>query len=401
MERLIQLHDLIVRTLGDKSTKYRSYVDMACPAKPDSLKVGRELIYEINGFYNENDFLKWSSNKIENPDFNIETEVSEYFSLLKDATFTDNIDPTLDSNFLVDLNKTAEDQKKEIKHLYSPQSVPRIALNMVEHIERSHRLPTHEAAKVVVNLLAKLYPWMQMTAMSFKADGILIQDLNRLIFEEIFNNLDNILPATTLPAKYRVDESSENKSLIITSQDYDGLVRVSRLQERVFDRHDQLLTQDLLEHNQYLKPSLIVLHKLLVDFGVYRLSTIPGRSEHTLMPYEEIFITQKDKLIPNVRFMKILTTNWIPAIARVLRENKISDPSKLEAPHISEGIQNAEHVHKLFQMSLFMFNRNLEEPDVIYGGHIPKVCPAKKIISTIGGELLPVIYDRIKERDSI
>lgn len=226
-------------------------------------------------------------------------------------------------------------------------------------------------------------------------------EASRLTFRELNDSLTEILTATELPVRFTVSEDDVNfESLTINDSDREGLMMISRLQERPFDLNTQLFAQKLLDDDPSLKSSLLVFHKMLVDFGEYRLLTLPGRDRYTLVPFEEIFILQNGKVVPNIRFMKILTTNWIPAIARVMLDNGLDKPNLLEASHISKAINEVERQYKLFQLTLFMFNEETSMGGVMYGGHIPKVCPAKKMVSQIGIELLPVIYDKINKGEN-
>jgi len=387
MPRNIELPSLIERTIGHRSTKHVSYAESNCPARDDSLRVGQQMTVELKNLYHENsffDFLKKHLSLLYGTDL-----VKEYERQVEGVNFPSHVDPEIDSNLKVNLQKNSEAVISIVGEKYHENSIPRIVLQLVEQHSKSQGVPIYRAVKDILTFLESNFHRLQIQLNTHLAKGVPILEATRKSFLSLLTE-QNL-------SETPIDIASQTPvPLHISSEDRDGLVLISKLQELPYSIETLRFAEELLAKNERLREALLAYHLLLVDYAKKELAE-RGDEFSTLVPFEEIFIEHNGTYVPNIRLLKVMSNNWIPAIAQVMIDRGAMHPDQLKGSDFIIALQNVEKREKQFHLPIFMFNETANPDIVLLNGIIHKVCPAKSIITKTGIQALPLIYETIKE----
>lgn len=382
-----ELPDLIARTIGHRSTKHVSYAESQCPIKDDSLRVGQQMTVELNQFYDEHSFLNLVSKYLE--DTTIAELVSSYERSISGVIYPSHVEPEIGNNLKVNLQKNVESLLKTIEDNYPEGSIPRVVLQLIKQYSVTRSIGVYKAAKVVISYLEGNFHILQAQLNLELRSGLFIVDATRKVFSNLLNEHQSYQES------YNFNQTGPIP-LHISLDDKEGLVLVSKLQELPYSVETLKLAHELLSKNQVLKQTLIVYQQLLVEYSKIQLAV---RSEEfsTLIPFEEIFIEHGGVYVPNVRLLKIMANNWVPAIAQAMIERGATDPDQLEASDFVIGLANVEKREKQFHLPIFMFNQTSNPNVILLNGIIHKVCPAKSVITSTGISSLPLLYEKVRK----
>jgi 8-oxo-dGTP pyrophosphatase MutT (NUDIX family) len=381
----------ILDTIGHRSTKHVSHGEERCPHAADARITGQLMTHELSLFFNKDEFFSWFHEYLKsNPNFN--EEIEHYLQAASKTVQPSHVDPLLENNFQIPVTNNSEATIAQIESHYAEESAVRSLLAVLRFYQNSQNIPTHEAARLVLTVLERAYPALTASYKSYMNSGHNSTEAVRLAFADFsaFAHAHN--PNTRI----KMSDEAQIESIEISRHEKEGLVLFAKLQERLFSALEIEFANKLLIENTHLKHAIMVLHKKILDFAVYRMKS-QGHRPQSLIPFDEIFLHQNGEFLPNNRLIKILCNNWIPAIAREMLQADIYDPQKLEGQHIQAAIEHVTKTYRQLQLVIFMFNQS-EDGKLLYNGNLHRVCPARTAITFIGDTAMATIYEQLKQR---
>lgn len=293
---------------------------------------------------------------------------------------------------------------QKIRSDYNPESVPNLVLDMILLYRDSLGLTTQEAAKAIMRRLSGSFKRISKKIRDDQLKGNSLSEITSRIFK---TELEVLRLNLSLLTKFELDvlsepeaESTEQEILQISQEESVGLIEVYRLQRRPYNAEQLAIAQDLLKDPILIK-SMLIMQILIARYAQKKLSEQPQRGLYTLEHLNSLFLSAHDqngimKIAPNPSFLATMVNNWLGAIASSLTPSSSEVKVELTGSHIAEGINKAEKEFSIFKMHIGRFSESENSTDVNLEGFMLRVCPANKVITDIGSDLLAHIYDVLK-----
>jgi hypothetical protein len=204
------------------------------------------------------------------------------------------------------------------------------------------------------------------------------------------------------PAQYPgyESESDSQTGLRISAETARGITSVYHLQERPYS-DAELEVAGVLMQDPAMQKAILLFHNSMVDFAREYLGKHPDRAQHTLAPFNELFVAKPDqtgemRLLPNPKLIKIIGNNAMPAVARILLEEGIA-PQQVTGDHVRRGMEMAKKL-RVFQAQIGEYNGYDEATDTVsLDSLFNSTCPAMQMFTKALRDDLSAMYETCRQ----
>lgn len=285
-------------------------------------------------------------------------------------------------------------------------------LNSVETYAEQLELDIPTAARVATTHVKYQLPAMKRRVLELQQQGMVPEQASKEAFREFSmttvpshieavktRDLKNISAQINKPSFYDTPHLEEDlPALRLSLEDAKGLMSVYPLEKMPYDEQELALAEKIIQ-DPALKASLLLFQMKVVDYAKDYLRQNPERMQNKerLYPFTEFFVVEKDNddpstaLVQNPKLLQVISNNYVPAIASVLRR----DNTSLNEMTMEQLVESAEEAkrRRVFQLQIGKFNNydartNTVELDAIFD----RVCPAMQMLTTGLKTWMPRIY---------
>lgn len=311
---------------------------------------------------------------------------------------------TLDDYFVVDVDRDEESVRKMIREKYESGSVPGLLLSSIEAYSTSLNITIMEASRIATKHLTYAMPYLKMYATEHVSTGDFNrEDATRAAFHYFADELvpnhiresersgsiakyDSCYPA--LPA-----DSELLEPLLLSAGDAKALTRVYKLERRPYS-HEELRGAAELTQSPMIRSLLMNFQLTMVEYGARYLEDHPERKEHSLLPFSEIFVESDGEFLPNPKLLKVLSNNYLPALAGILAGDN-RDVSTLQPEDFANAATDARKRRVFFAQIARYNNHDRENDTVELDAFVSRTCPGMKMLTDSLTHWLPEIYSKM------
>jgi hypothetical protein len=417
MRREADLHRLdgyIVAHIGPSTTRHASETRFACPPLSEAVDAEQAIRTVLHTVY-DGHVVTELPEAVVHPADDLSEIKDNYWSRAQHVTATHRARPDfkLDDYFQVGQDRHYDAIKASIEETHEPGSVPRVLTDCLDSYRASLGLDGPSASRVLFRLFNASLPDIKKLAHTYRTDGVAAAEASTMAIRDFaaktvpdhITNLElqvlkgtrveSLINKSSLYPTPEADESYADMTLPISKQDAEGLVTVYHLQDRPYDEAD-LAMADQLVRTPAMQRAILLFQESMVDFATGYMAAHPERMQHSLEPYNEIFVpitTESETFFaPNPKLIKVISNNTLPAIAKVLREagGSLED---LTGDHVQKGIELAKKL-RIFQTQIGQLNNyDAATGTVELSSMFKRTCPAMQMFSEALARRLPDLYD--------
>ena len=403
---LTVLDGYIASAIGTTTTRHASEERFDCPPLVEAVSAERIMRTTLHDMFD-----KYVS--IETDGTPTLDEVKTYYwKGAKNVTSAHGAKPdfSLDDYFHVDQDRHYHAVKASVVERHAPGSVPLVLFEAVDEYQRILGLDSVNAARIMLTLFKKSMPIISDRAQSFIAKGLRPEEASREAVRDFANTTVpmhisflhdkggdqiNKLPPMINKSSIYPDIDTRGKGgepLLLSADDAAGFTKVSRIQERPYTPRE-LAMAEVMYNYPTLQKAVLMFHLSYVDYAAKYLERNPDRLQHSLEPFTEIFVANKEGVyVPNPKLIRVIGNNTLPAVARVLINEGVG-ANDLTSSFLQDGALLAKKLH-VFQTQIGQFKQSKRSEGLIDMKSIfTRTCPAMKMFTDAMTQQLPVIFE--------